>query len=256
MPSPFPGMNPYLEQPRVWHDFHERFLPAIADHLAGQADPRYVVKIDEHVFIHEIDGGGSALLGRADVSVARQGKRSGRDASLAVLEAPCEVLLPDVDVERLSYVEIRDRDSWTLVTVIELLSPSNKQIGKDREQFVSKRSQLLSSRVHYVEIDLLRGDPRLPFDDLPDCEYYALVSRCEDRPRGSLWPVRLRDPLPVIPVPLYSPSADLSLDLQFLLHRVYDSARYQNWIYTRGPIPPLSADDAFWSRQILEQVLV
>ena len=221
MPSPFPGMNPYLEQPRVWHDFHERFLPAIADHLAGQADPRYVVKIDEHV-----------------------------------LEAPCEVLLPDVDVERLSYVEIRDRDSWTLVTVIELLSPSNKQIGKDREQFVSKRSQLLSSRVHYVEIDLLRGDPRLPIDDLPDCEYYALVSRCEDRPRGSLWPVRLRDPLPVIPVPLYSPSADLSLDLQFLLHRVYDSARYQNWIYTRGPIPPLPADDAFWSRQILEQVLV
>jgi hypothetical protein len=221
MPSPFPGMNPYLEQPRVWHDFHERFLPAIADHLAGQAEPRYVVKIDEHV-----------------------------------LEAPCEVLLPDVDVERLSYVEIRDRDSWTLVTVIELLSPSNKQIGKDREQFVSKRSQLLSSRIHYVEIDLLRGDPRLPFDDLPDCEYYALVSRCEDRPRGSLWPVRLRDPLPVIPVPLYSPSADLSLDLQFLLHRVYDSARYQNWIYTRGPIPPLSADDAFWSRQILEQVLV
>ena len=119
-----------------------------------------------------------------------------------------------VDVEHLSFVEIRDRQGRDLVTVIELLSPTNKRPGPDREQYLAKRRQLLASGVHLVEIDLLRGHPRLPLDDLPPCDYYVMVSRAEERPQAGLWPLGLRDPLPPIPVPLRAADPDASLDLQ------------------------------------------
>ena len=70
MPSPFPGMNPYLEQEDAWHDFHERFMPAAAEVLSAQVDPRYIVKIDEHVYVHEMAPDSRRFLGRADVTVA------------------------------------------------------------------------------------------------------------------------------------------------------------------------------------------
>ncbi len=53
MPSLFPGMNPYIEQDDVWHDFHERFLPAAAEAIGIQVQPDDIVKIDEHVYVHE-----------------------------------------------------------------------------------------------------------------------------------------------------------------------------------------------------------
>ncbi len=67
MPSPFPGMNPYLEQEDVRHDFHERFIPLVATLLGGQLRPRYIVKIDEHVFVHELPAESRRLVGRADL---------------------------------------------------------------------------------------------------------------------------------------------------------------------------------------------
>ena len=54
MPSPFPGMNPYLEQEVIWHDFHERFLPAAATYLVPQVRPKYIVLIDENIYVHDI----------------------------------------------------------------------------------------------------------------------------------------------------------------------------------------------------------
>ena len=252
MPSPFPGMNPYLEQDRVWHDFHERFIPSVAEAIAAQADPRYVVKIDEHVFIHELPDEPRRFAGRADVAVAHRGETpTPGPAGSALLEAPVQVQLPGIDAERISFVEIRDRDSWRLVTVIELLSPANKRPGADREQYLAKRAELLSGDVHFVEIDLLRGGPRLPLQDLPVCDYYVLVSRAEERPRAGVWPIALREPLPVVPIPLHAPDADATLDLQAVLHRIYDAARYQNYIYATPPQPPLRTNDASWAMQLL-----
>ena len=112
------------------------------------------------------------------------------------------VQLPVMDIERISYAEIRDTRDWQLITVIELLSPANKYSGSDREQFLAKRGELLSSHVHYVEIDLLRGGPRLPARKLPDCDYYVLVSRAELRPDAGIWPIGLRERLPIVPIPL------------------------------------------------------
>jgi hypothetical protein len=243
-------MNPYLEQERVWHDFHDSFIPAVRDALAGQVDRRYVVKIDERVYLHELAADERFLFVRGDVTVARSPTADQTGGATAVTEAPAQVTLPRFDAERLTYVEIRDRDAWEIVTVIELLSPANKRPGPDRESYLAKRSELLNGAAHFIELDLLRGGPRLPLESLPPCDYYALVSRVADRPRAGVWPLRLRDPLPVLPVPLRAPDADIRLDVQAVLQRVYDAARYERYIYMSPPHPPLPAADAIWAAKL------
>lgn len=253
MPSPFPGMNPYLEQDDAWHDFHERFLPLVAERLSAQVDPRYIVKIDEHVFIHQSPDEPRRLLGRADISVGRgvSGTDTAHQAATVVREAPAEGCLPAIDVERLSFVEIRDRRDRQLVTVIELLSPANKRPGGDRDQYLAKRQEILASTAHLVEIDLLRGGQRPPVEQLPDCDYCVLVSRSEKRPRVGLWPLQLRDRLPVLPIPLREPDPDAELDLQAVLHDIYDRARYATYLYDGSPNPPLSEEQAAWATQFV-----
>jgi hypothetical protein len=252
MPSPFPGMNPYLEQEDVWHDFHESFMPQAREFLASQLPAHYLVKIDEHLYIHEPSSDRSSFLGREDVLVADRRSSPDRGVQGATLQAPTEIVLPIADVERVSFLEIRDRRDRQLVTVLELLSPSNKYRGPDREQYLGKRGQLLSSAVHLVELDFLRGGPRMPFaTPLPACDYYALVSRMDRRPHGEIWPIRLRDPLPPIPIPLSEDDPDVQLDLQAVLHRVYDAARYGNYIYEGTPQPALGNEDAAWAQEIL-----
>jgi hypothetical protein len=247
-------MNPYLEQDDVWHDFHERFLPSLAEDIGGQLAPHYIVKIDEHVYIHEPPAEQRTFLGRSDVFVASRQPSPAQGSATATVAstAPSQITLPSVDVERISSLEIRDRRDRRLVTVIEVLSPSNKYSGPDREQYLGKRGRVLSSSVHLVEIDLLRGGPRMPFAaPLPDCAYYVLVSRMEKRPQADLWPMQLRDQLPVVPIPLREPDADVQIDLQKVLHKVYDAARYGNYVYEGAPQPALSAADAAWAREIL-----
>jgi Protein of unknown function (DUF4058) len=252
MPSPFPGMNPYLEQDRVWNDFHESFMPAARDAIAAQVRPHFIAKINEHLFIHEMPDGQHRFMGRSDVSVTQPPfALPAEETAATTAEAPARVRLPAVDMERLSFVEIRDRDGWQLVTVIELLSPSNKYAGADREQYLAKRLELLASGVHLMEIDLLRGGPRMPMQNLPECDYCVLVSRAEARPEAGVWPIGLRDRLPLVPIPLRPPHADAQLDLQNLLHRIYDAAGYEDYIYQGQPHPQLKAEDAAWARQFV-----
>jgi hypothetical protein len=136
MPSPFPGMNPYLEQEDAWHDFHERFMPVAAEVLNAQVGPEYIVQIDEHLFIHELPPQSRSFLGRGDVTVSELRPSGATGAGAAVVEAPAEVGLPQVDLEGQSFLEIRDRRNRQLITVLELLSPSNKTPGPDREQYL------------------------------------------------------------------------------------------------------------------------
>lgn len=251
MPSPFPGMNPYLEQESAWHDFHENFIPAAQAMLNRQIMPKYFAKIDEHVYIHEPDEPARRSIGRADVWIARHGADTPPAAGIATLEAPARVEQAPIDEERLAFLEIRDRDRRRLVCVIELLSPANKQPLRDRNQYLRKRDEYLASEAHFVEIDLLRAGPRLPWREMPRCDYYAVVSRAENRPAAGVWPIQLRDPLPVIAVPLIDGDADARLDLQTLLHRIYDDAGYALYIYDSPLHPPLSVADAEWARQLL-----
>ena len=248
MPSPFPGMNPYLEQDDVWHNFHQQFCAVCQDLLVPQVRPAYIVKLDEHVYIHELPASERRLVGRADVSLASAAPRPGGSAGTAVANAPAYSRIPAaVDVERESFVEIRDRKTRELITAIELLSPSNKKSGPDREQYLAKRRQIFASSVHLVEIDLLRGGVQMPLDEFPGCDYYALVSRMEERPRVGVWPIGLRDPLPRIPVPLRNPDPDAWLDLREIVDRVYDSAGYEDYLYSGSPQPALRPDQAAWA---------
>jgi Protein of unknown function (DUF4058) len=88
MPSPFPGMNPYLELEGSWHDFHLEFLPAIRERLVTQVRPKYIVLLDEHVYVQEMPSEPRRLVGRADVSLAATSKpRAKATAGVGILEA-------------------------------------------------------------------------------------------------------------------------------------------------------------------------
>ena len=256
MPSPFPGMNPWLEQDALWHDFHQRMLTAMSDAIADEVSPCYYVALEEHVYIHEPPEPVARFLGRPDLAiVATREPRSG--ASTAVMEAPVYTVLPEpMDVVRESFIEIRDTENEYLVTVLELLSPFNKQVGYERDAYIAKRRQYLHCDVNFIEIDLLRGGPRMPIEELSPCDYYVLVKRASERTRAGVWPIRLRDGLPPIPVPLRSPDPDARLDLQTVLHTVYDRAGYRHRIYRGTPKPKLVADDAQWADTILKEHLV
>jgi len=254
MSSPFPGMNPFLEQEDVWHDFHQSFITALRDALTVQIRPKYIAKIDENVYIHELSAEQRFLLGRPDVGVLANERTEGSAATAALqrgISAPVHGhVLPATDVEREPFLEIRDRETRKLVTVIELLSPSNKWSGPDRDQYLAKRKRILASNVHLVEVDLLRGGPRMPIGDLPQCDYYVMVSRCEERPRVELWPLRLRERLPEIPIPLWNGDPDATIDLQPVLNTVYDAAGYADYIYRGTPQPPLHPDDEAWAKSL------
>jgi Protein of unknown function (DUF4058) len=192
------------------------------------------------------------LMGRGDVTVGIREQAGTSAATAAVTNAPAYGrILPAVDVERENRIEIRNCRTRELVTVIEVLSPANKQPGSDRRQYLNKRQALMESRVHLVEIDLLRGGPRLPVEDLPPCDYYVLVSRAEERPQVGIWPLGLHDPLPRIPIPLRGPDPDSELNLQQALHRAYDAGGYRAYIYSGAPTPPLSEVDAAWADELL-----
>lgn len=214
MASPFPGMDPYLEQEVLWHDFHERVVPAMAAYLTPQVLPRYIVLIDENVYLHDLPGESLRGVGRPDLPVAHGWNFGVPEAGAWVIEAPADVVLPELDFEGESFLQIRDRQSRELVTVVELLSPTNKRAGDHRGQCLKKRGEILKSSAHLVEIDLLRGGSPLPPIDRPAGPFSVLVSRVETRPRAGFWPFGLRDPMPTVPVPLKAGDSDARIDLR------------------------------------------
>lgn len=259
MPSPFPGMNPYLENDAVWHDFHEAYLPALRESLVRALPQRYFVKLEEHVYVHDMSEDERHVSGRGDALVVDLAPNDAGGVAVAtrpvLMVAPAQVELIAVDTERVAFLEIRDCDNDEVVTVIELLSPSNKRPGPDREQYLGRRGNLLHCAVHFVEIDLLRGWPRMPLRRLPSCDYAVMVSRWEMRPTAEAWPIKLADPLPTIPIPLRAPDLDAALDLQTALHRVHDEAGYPRFIYRRAIAPPLDAEQAAWAERLAKAVL-
>ncbi len=255
MPSPFPGMNPYLEQPSGWHDFHQAFIAKIRNALTPQIVPDYIAKIEDHIYIHELSGDERRFLGRSDVSVVHfEPGTAAATISRAVAAPASGLIAPGVDILHESFIEIRDRETFEVITVIELLSPTNKNLGSDREQYIGKRKAIYRSNAHLVEIDLLRGGERMPVEGMPPCDYVVMVSRSYERPRVELWPFGLRDPLPLIPIPLRLGKQDATIKLTSLFQDQFDAAAYGNYIYRGHPQPPLAAADAVWAEDVMRQV--
>jgi hypothetical protein len=257
VPPIFPGMDPYIEG-QEWEDFHNRLQSAFADALAPHLRPRYVARIEKRVYVERPpDEGASTSI--PDLAVIRTPSSGGEGAVTgSIPPAPFAIPLPVAEERREPYLEIRLRDGGQLVTVLEILSPSNKRPGSEGwTEYQNKRQRLLQSAVHLIEIDLLRGGQRMPAArPLPPADYYLLVSRGDRRPLAEVWPLTVRDPLPVIPVPLLPPEPDAPLDLQAAFGAVYERAGYDYSLdYRHGTVPPLAGADAAWAEELIAAAL-
>lgn len=247
MPSPFPGMNPYFETKDSFDQFHSKFIDALQDELVARTDDRYLIKSDQSVYIHEPSADERRQVGKPDVFVASA--RSASSSGVALAPFPRYADIPEWQEETVRSLHIFDKAGRELVTAIELLSPINKTIGSHRQQYLGKRATFVS-RVNFVEIDLLRGSERMPIDGLPACDYCVLISRPLEHPKCGIWPIGLRERLPVIPIPLRAGDGDVRVDLQELINRVYDAGGFARYIYENEPEPPLSPADAQWAAQL------
>jgi uncharacterized protein DUF4058 len=252
MPSPFPGMDPYIEG-WIWGDFHARMAAAICEQLNSNLPDSYVASTDS--FVRRVDPSSveQVVLGKPDVFFSsRQAKVSGRAAT--TLPAPRISVLPGV-VAKQRYVKVLDSHARRVVSVIELLSPSNKTPGKDRDAYLYKRDEYIGAGINLVEIDLLRNGYRPPVGDPgpPDSDYAIIVQRGGERGQFSVWPFSVRNPRPSVIVPLDPGVEDAMLDIKVCLDHVYDSGRYQSQLdYDNPPDKPLQEADAARAREILQ----
>jgi hypothetical protein len=252
MGSPFPGMDPYLEISGDWRDFHARFLNACADALADQLPENYVARIEEQFQILEFPEETEERR-LPDVSISQiAASRSARSATGAVRTLEPELIpLVTTIVEELKerWIEIRRRPDWTPVTIIELLSPTNKS-GQGHTDYLYKRVSLIARTIHLLELDLLIAGQRLPMGRPLRGTYHALVSRADQRPISEVFSWSIRDPLPTIPVPLMAPDADIVLDLAGVFSTVYQRGRYERSIDYEAPLElPLNPKDRAWAQK-------
>jgi hypothetical protein len=251
-------MDPYLETPDLWPDVHHELISQIRSALNPRLRPKYVARVELRVYISDDDDPGREALVpdvRIEKPKRKGGKKSKETPSLAVAEPLIVPLLLDDEIKE-ARLEIKHLETGNLVTLIEVLSPTNKIRGaRGRTSFLAKQQETLASEVHWVEIDLLRGGvPSVSRPPLRPSDYRILVSRAEARTRARYWPVGLRQPLPVIGIPLRAPDADVPLDLGAVLNAAYDHAAYDLSVdYRREPDPPLKNEDAGWADRLLRQ---
>ncbi len=258
MRSPFPGIDPYLEQ--YWGDVHHRMITYSCDSIQKQLPGDLLARVDERVFVEPAEGRPRNIV--PDVRVVERGRRGSQGLrtgnGIAVAEPLVVHLEPDEPV-RQGYIEIIDLKSGRrVVTVIEVLSPSNKKPGPGRDLYIKKQEELREGQVSLVEIDLLRAGSRilsLPFDRIPEGHHspYAACARRGWLPfRIEFYRLPLRERLPAIAIPLRHDDLDVPLDLQSVLDQCYEAGRYGDDVdYREEPDPPLEPDDARWAEALL-----
>ncbi|HBB35176.1 MAG TPA: hypothetical protein DDZ80_21760 [Cyanobacteria bacterium UBA8803] len=256
MSSPFPGMNPYLENPAFWSEVHNRLIVNLADSLAPQIPPQYRVAIEQRTYLS--DESDSVLVGIPDVSIFSQNKVTKPTSSTATFASTSKavtVTIPVPENVKESYLEIQEVATSYVVTAIEILSPKNKRAGEGRKAYKRKRKQVLATTTHLVEIDLLRGGkPMLFLGEVPPSDYRIVVSQGDRRPLAQLYGFSVREAIPSFPLPLQSEDTEPLVDLQALLNGVYERARYNLAIdYSQEPVPPLKEKDAVWADALLRE---
>ncbi|MFN8494215.1 MAG: DUF4058 family protein [Caldilineaceae bacterium] len=260
MPSPFPGMDPYLEQSEIWPSFHHRLADELADQLNPLIGPKYYADIEVRTVVEEVALGKRSPMVPATAVFERRSFTPAPSATAiaTIAAAPVQRAVRVPGETKLRAVQIYSTEFGDLVTSIELLSPFNKQPRLGLSRYLHKRRKLLQSPVHLIEIDLLRGSARPGAEVLEpplDTDYVLLVNRAaEGETRTSeIWPVALNQPLPIIPVPLLDPDPDVPLDLRAALDHIYERARYGWRIDYRQPVPPpdLRPDMAAWLKEYL-----
>ena len=244
MPSPFIGMDPYLEG-YLWPDVHHSLASQVRDQLMAQIRPKYVARIEIQVVVDETPEGEIGIM-YPDVELFQTRRLHEAPPLLStggiVAEVPVattttiSVPLPEIEA-RIPSIEIRDTALNQLVTSIEILSPVNKR-EPGLWKYRAKRRRLHDAGVHIVEIDLLRrGQRTLAYPRIPESPYRMTLTRALSS-NADIWAVQLGDPLPTLPVPLRTPDADVLLDLGLALRTIYERAAYDLSINYDEPPPP------------------
>jgi hypothetical protein len=264
MPSPFPGMDPFLEHPDIFPDFHDRFITHVSESIQSRLPPPYVAALGRRAWIEVSE----RFIG-PDVQVVRPEiapVEFGGGSAVAVASPPrTEALVVHVphDERHEPFVEIylgRGAER-RLVTSIELLSLSNKTPGEHgRDLYLRKQREVLDSKVHLVEIDLLRAGeytsavPRHRLAKVAgEFEYLVSIHHFDNFEDYFVYPIRLNEPLPEIAIPLLPGDAPVPLDLQTVFQRTYDAGPYRREIDYRQdtPEPPLGPPWQSWLQKVL-----
>jgi Protein of unknown function (DUF4058) len=255
MGSPFPGMDPFLENPFFWHQVHSRLIVALANELGAKLRPKYYAAIETRTYLDDEDG--SIFVGIPDAIVFRATSthRSPLISGSSILLAPqpqrVRLVEPIECKER--YLEIRKVDTHHVILAIEVLSPKNKR-GDGRKSYLKKRQTLLETNSHFIEIDLLRALGSMPVIGIQSQSHYRiLVSKADDRPEADLYSFNLQDPIPVIPIPLQPEDEPVAIDLANLLRDIYEQGCFDLQINYQDPVPApdLSEADRAWVKQVL-----
>jgi hypothetical protein len=235
-------MDPYLEALEIWRGFHHSLADEIKAQLNAVLSPRYYADVEVRTVLEEV---GIATAKTVYPDAAILGTPLSVPAStmaVAIPAAPIRRLAMLLEEQKMRPVQVRQTDTDTLVTAIEILSPVKKR-GDGLQTYREKRTSLLRSDVHVIELDLLRGGER-PGWEVQDppivCDYMVLVNRAlrGDMRQSEIWPVALNEPLPLCPVPLLPPDPDVSLHLDEVLTNVYQRAAYARRIDYTLPVPP------------------
>ena len=264
MPSPFPGMDPYLEEPRRWGGVHHLLITAIHDALNTALPEGFFAEVEQYVLIEEDDPESDDRPSprNPDVFIPDSGSvpnttKARGSSTLGLLDPPTSIVTLKLQPLRKSYrILVQTQDGRGIITAIELLSPSNKTPGPNREAYLAKRNEFLGAGTNLMELDLLRDGDRLPMGKPRPAiaDYYFLVSEAVARPKTSVWAFSVRESIPVIPVHLTSAYDPVPLNLRQALDRVYDGGRYsQKLDYSKPCTPPLNGPDRDWANSFLKK---
>jgi Protein of unknown function (DUF4058) len=258
MPSPFPGMDPYLEHPDFWQETHHWLIIAIADSIMPQIRPKYEIGIKQHIYKNDINNynHNSISLNIPNVAIERQSNTidvSTRSVAIGMFTIPTIVKVPTTEKIKQTYLEVREMATKQVVTAIEILSPVNKRSGEGRITYLKKRQTILGSLTNLVEIDLLRKWESMPIlNNSIESDYRILVSPRNRRPFAELYAFNLRDSFPIFPLPLREEDVEPIVNLPGLFADIYDRAGYDYRIdYDQEPVPSLSEEDRVWASELL-----
>ena len=274
-PSPFPGMDPYLEA--RWNDVHLGLCSCLRAALqpllppglraAGEQDVQVQGEDDDADGTDDEQASADGQRWSPDVAVIESGRPTVRAAGGVAAATAAPLLVRAVPAPRRvrRWVQIVDAGNGNrVVTAIEVLSPANKTAGRINRDYRRKLRDYMAGRVNVVELDLLRSGrrrlavpavagPREPGEERPATTYYTCVHRATRRRYWEVYPMPLRSQLPTVAVPCRRTDADVPLDLQALIDRVYREGGHYDIDYRLPPDPPLPAADVAWAADRLAQ---
>jgi hypothetical protein len=250
-------MDPYLEQ--FWRDVHARLVIYAADQLQRRLPGELRARVEERVVVESADEAERSVF--PDVRVIERGRGMAAVATLDSGVAVAEPIMVHVPPEPMTetFIEIMDVGTGKqVVTVVEVLSVSNKLPGDGQNQYLAKKRELRDGNVSLVEIDLLRTGhhvlsvPEAWIAPSKRTPYKVCVRRGTKPWDFEMYPFPLRDRLPAIRIPLRTTDADVPLDLQELIDQCYRNGGYDEDIdYRANPVPPLDPVDAAWADELL-----